>query len=118
MARYAIVEAGIVVNVIEADPEFAADIGAIRSDDVGIGWSYSDGAFTPVEHDAPDMAALRVLRLAMLSTDANERVLNALPDMNKAQAIRAHQATLAAMINSKMKPHTLAAIDLSAGWPE
>lgn len=49
---------------------------------------------------------------------ANTRVADALPDLDLAQAIRAYQASLTSLIHSKLKLHTLAAIDLTAGWPD
>jgi len=47
---YAIIENGKVVNVIEADKEFAESIGAIKIlDGYGVGDEYSDGKWTKVE---------------------------------------------------------------------
>ncbi|PPD36013.1 MAG: hypothetical protein CTY18_05930 [Methylomonas sp.] len=45
--RFAIVESGIVTNVVEADANFSAS-GAIQSDQAAIGDSYVDGAFSRV----------------------------------------------------------------------
>lgn len=47
MARFAIIDAGRVTNIIEADAEFAASIGAIDATGASIGWGYVDGVFTP-----------------------------------------------------------------------
>lgn len=44
--RYAIVENGIVVNVVEADSEFASQNGLVECPTAGPGWTYSDGVFT------------------------------------------------------------------------
>jgi hypothetical protein len=53
MARYAIIEGGIVVNVAVGDAEWAASIGAVQSDEAEIGWAYADGVFTPPEPPEP-----------------------------------------------------------------
>lgn len=47
MARFAIIDAERVTNIIEADAEFAASIGAIDAEGASIGWGYADGVFTP-----------------------------------------------------------------------
>ena len=46
--RYALVENGKVINIIEAAPEYAEKIGAIPIGDIGvaIGNNYSNGKFT------------------------------------------------------------------------
>jgi hypothetical protein len=54
----------------------------------------------------------------LVQAEANRRVMNALPDMELAQSIRTYQAQLVSTINSKLKLHTLAAVDITTGWPE
>ena len=45
--RYGIIKDGLVVNVIEADEEYAAKIGAVvMPEGSGKGDTYADGAFT------------------------------------------------------------------------
>lgn len=45
--KYAIIEAGIVANVVVADAEYAGLQGWVAAGDlVEIGWSYVDGEFT------------------------------------------------------------------------
>jgi len=45
--KYAIIQAGKVVNVVEASAEFAVQLGAVESpDDIGIGDNYANGVFT------------------------------------------------------------------------
>ena len=57
--RYAIIENGLVVNVVVADAEFAAEQGWVECPDAGPGWTYAGGVFTapavtePVEPPAP-----------------------------------------------------------------
>jgi len=46
MARYAVIENGVVVNVAEADAEFAATQGWVAAENADIGWLYTDGVFT------------------------------------------------------------------------
>lgn len=44
--NYALIENGIVANIIVADDSFAAEHGLIQiSESVSIGWSYVDGEF-------------------------------------------------------------------------
>jgi len=57
--RYAIIENGLVVNVVVADVEFAAEQGWVECPDAGPGWTYAGGVFIapavtePVEPPAP-----------------------------------------------------------------
>ena len=45
--RYAIIENNVVVNVAEADADFAASQGWIEADDAGIGWLWDGEKLTP-----------------------------------------------------------------------
>ena len=57
--RYAIVDSGLVTNVVVADAEYAAQQGWIACPDAGPGWTYANGVFTapvvvePVAPPAP-----------------------------------------------------------------
>jgi hypothetical protein len=44
--RYAIIENGLVTNVVVADAEIASANGWITCPDAGPGWTYADGVFT------------------------------------------------------------------------
>lgn len=44
--RYAIIENGVVANVVLAEPEYAAQQGWIECPDAGPRWTYADGVFT------------------------------------------------------------------------
>jgi len=44
--RYAIIENGIVVNVIIADADYATQNGLVACPNAGPGWGYMDGVFT------------------------------------------------------------------------
>jgi hypothetical protein len=44
--RYAIIENGVVINVVIADAEYAAQQGWIACPVAGPGWTYADGVFT------------------------------------------------------------------------
>ena len=54
---YAIITNGIVTNMIEADADYAASIGAVEADGAGIGYSYDGEAFTAPEPDLAQIAA-------------------------------------------------------------
>jgi hypothetical protein len=60
--KYAIIENGVVANVVVAEADYAAEQGWIECPDAGPGWTYADGVFTapvaveptePVEPVAP-----------------------------------------------------------------
>jgi len=54
--RYAILSGSLVINTVDATPEFAQEQGWIELvDGAGIGWSYIDGQFIPPP--APDYSA-------------------------------------------------------------
>lgn len=44
--RVAIIEAGVVVNTVEATSEWVTANGGVPSDVAGIGWTYDDTTFT------------------------------------------------------------------------
>ena len=65
--RYAIIESGIVINVIEADPEHLPSLPGqqlLASETAGVGWAYADGAFTPPVTQPPAALDTRITRLA------------------------------------------------------
>ena len=47
--RYAVIESGVVVNVVEADEADPVPEGWVASDEAGPGWAYADSAFTAPE---------------------------------------------------------------------
>ena len=54
--RYAIIENGVVANVVVADAELALQNGWVECPNAGPGWTYADGAFIEpavVEPTAP-----------------------------------------------------------------
>ena len=65
--RYAIIQSGIVINVIEADPEHLPSLPGMQllaSETAGVGWAYADGAFTPPVTQPPAALDTRITRLA------------------------------------------------------
>ena len=91
--KYALIENGVVVNVIVADADFAATIGAVELPEyAGIGWSY-DGttwtAPTPPAPPVPQMVSMRQARLALLNAGKLSDVdaaIAALPSPDKEAA--------------------------------
>ena len=67
--KYAIITNNIVENIILADAEFAAQIGAIECpDEVSPGWGYVDGTFAepaPDRAPVPQSVTMRQARLAL-----------------------------------------------------
>ena len=67
--RFAVIENQIVVNIVEADLEFASSQGWINADGIPnaeIGANYSDGVFTAHDDTAQKWANIRELRDADL----------------------------------------------------
>lgn len=91
--RYAILSGNTVSNVIVADADFAASIGAVECpDEAGIGWTY-DGATwaapAPEPVPVPTSASMRQARLALLQIGKLADVtaaINALPSPQKEAA--------------------------------
>lgn len=101
--NFALIENGIVVNIAVADS--AADLPGdwIAADGAGIGWTYSDGAFTPPE--APEVepvAHTQITRLAFRKrfTQAEKVALElaALDDPTASPAQRAQAAAMRAYL--------------------
>lgn len=81
MARYAIVQGGVVVNVIEADADFAASVGGIASETASPGDLYAGGVFTPAPPEpAPVPAAVSMAqaRIALARAGISEATVDAL----------------------------------------
>lgn len=56
--RYAVIENGIVVNVIVADADYAFQNNLVTCDSAGPGWSYVNGEFTaPQQQVIPETPA-------------------------------------------------------------
>lgn len=91
--KYAVIENGVVANIIVADADFAATIGAVElSEYADIGWTY-DGttwtAPTPPAPPVPQMVSMRQARLALLSAGKLSDVdaaIAALPSPDKEAA--------------------------------
>lgn len=60
MARFAVIEGGKVVNIVEADADFAAANGWVEAGDAGVGCSYENGQFV---HPVPTPDPLEYQRL-------------------------------------------------------
>lgn len=88
MARFAIIDAGRVTNIIEADAEFAASIGAIDATGAAIGDLWDGEAFTPPAPPAPEVpqaVTMRQARLALLGAGLLSSVNTAVASMPGAQ---------------------------------
>ena len=94
MANYAIIETGVVANVVIADAEFAEEQGwIIAPSGVAIGWAYEDGAFSepaPAEEPVPIAVSPRQARLALYGAGllaGAEAALDALPEPQRSAAM-------------------------------
>lgn len=91
--RYAIIGGDAVTNVIVADADFAASIGAIECPDyAGIGWKFDGTTWTepdPVKPPVPEVVTMRQARLALLQAGKLNDVdaaINALASPQKEEA--------------------------------
>lgn len=86
MPTYAIIQTGVVTNVIEADAEFAATIGAVPAPaGVGIGHTHADGVFTapaPVV-SVPAAVSPRQIRQALTAAGLRASVEAAIAASNQ-----------------------------------
>ena len=92
MARFAIIDAGRVINHAEADEDFAASQGWIPAGDSRIGDSWDGEVFTPAPPEppvVPSAVTMRQARLALLGAGLLDDVgaaIAALPSPQKEAA--------------------------------
>ena len=132
MARYAIVVGGVVVNVIEASPEFVAALGgtAIASATAGPGDSWNGAAFTAQTPAlvVPNKVTRRQARQALVESGHSlasvDVVIAALPEPTRTRATifwedsnefeRHNPMLLALAPNLGLSPSTLDALFIAA----
>lgn len=84
MKNYAVVEDELVINIVlwdgKSDWSPGAGIAVPAGDDVGIGWSYKKGKFTPppIPEPSPDEISARNLASAQAAYGAATLAINAL----------------------------------------
>ena len=125
--RYAIIESGIVINVIEADPEHLPSLPGqqlLASETAGVGWAYADGAFTPPVTQPPAALDTRITRLAFrnrfttaekvaLELAALDNPSTPMAQRQQSAALRAHLKDLdAASWVDLTRPETGAALQM------
>ena len=76
--RYAIIEDGVVANVVVADAEYAAQQGWIECPDAGQKWLYADGVFTKPVVVAPTAPAAPTKEQLMAQLNALSAQIQAL----------------------------------------
>lgn len=91
--RYAIIENGVVTNVVLADPTFAEEQGWVAApDDVGPGWLWDGTNFSPpppAPPVVPEAITMRQTRLALLNAGLLSQVdaaIASLPPDERASA--------------------------------
>jgi len=80
MARYAVISAGVVVNVIEADAAFAALVGAVAGGGAEIGDAWDGHAFTrpaPPPAPVPRSVSMAQARIALSRAGISETTVDA-----------------------------------------
>ena len=72
MARYAIIEDGIVTNLVEATAKFAKSQGWIACPDADIGWGWDGEQFAPPAPEAirPDQLLAQIVQATQARLDA------------------------------------------------
>lgn len=78
MARYAIIRAGVVQNVVLADTPDKAGPGAVLSDEAGPGDVYSSGQFARPAAPVPDEVSMLQFALALDAAGIDETDVDAL----------------------------------------
>ena len=92
MARFAVIDAGRVANIAEADEDFAAGQGWVPAQNAGIGDLWDGEGFTaapPVPPTVPAAVTMRQARLALLGAgllDDIDAAINGLPSPQKEAA--------------------------------
>lgn len=119
MSQYAIIENGIVVNLIEADAAFAATVGAVLADaDCVIGSDYANGAFTlpvPPAPLGPTLTEAQATKTAALYAACRRAILvgftsSALGAAHTYPTDDKSQLNLTASVTDSLLPN------LPAGW--
>ena len=131
--RYALIQNGVVTNVIEADPDHLPelpDTTLMPSKTAGIGWTYADGTFVEANYPGAEPAppSPRITRLAFRNrfTTAEKVALElaaldnpsaTMAQRQQAAALRAHMKDLdAATFVDLNRPETVTAVQaLEAG---
>lgn len=101
--RYAIIEAGTVVNIVVADPAYAADKGWVEAPEpVGIGWLYDDGDWIAPEVEpvpvTPDMVDAERDRRIAAGFSFGGKLYQSRPE-DRENIAGASTAALAALVN-------------------
>lgn len=99
--RYALINAGKIVNIIEADVKFATEVGAVEvPEDISIGDNYANGVFTKepdpvivIDWDAKNTEKLNGI-LVEEGSVVRALALLVLDELN------AHAATITAILNA------------------
>ena len=126
--RYALIQNGVVTNVIEADPDHLPelpDTTLMPSKTAGIGWTYADGTFKAPEPETPiTQTSARITRLAFRNrfTQAEKVALELaaldnpsapMAQRQQSAALRAHMKDLdAASWVDLTRPETAAALQM------
>ena len=90
MARFAIIESGVVANIVEADADFAALNGWVAAENAAIGDLFDGASFTPApvpSPPAPQSVSMRQARLALLAAGLLDDVEAALKASGQAAEI-------------------------------
>lgn len=112
--RFAIIEAGKVVNIAEATPQHGEAQGwtPLPNDTVGIGWAYSRGKFKAPPPPPVDMDSVRARRDTLLRFSDWTQVPDAPLTDKKREAWREYRAALRDL------PATIKKGATSVEWPQ
>lgn len=111
MAQYAIIENGIVSNVIEADAGYAESINAVAVvNNCAIGASYANGVFTPAPGPVPTLAEAKTAQISALSAACQAEIYkgfasSALGATYTYPASDTDQRNLIALVTSSLLPN-------------
>lgn len=96
MARFAIIDAGRVTNIIEAEQDFAETIGAVPAGSAGIGWMWDGTDFVeppPQPIPVPQTLTIRQAKLILLQNNLLDDVDAAVSQADRSTQIEWEYAT-------------------------
>ena len=86
MGRYAVIENGLVVNVVVSEAALAEGNGWVQSDIAGPGWRYDGAKFTAPPESPPSPPSPREIALNVLRNKPDSTVITVL-DLKKIETI-------------------------------
>ena len=121
MPRAAVIENGVVVNVVAAnDNELSGSIVATGNQPVSVGWTYANGVFSEPVRDLATEKAKKRAQIVYEWTRREEKgyILDVPGNLNSYLALTlANARSLKSAVDSAADVAAVDAIDVTVGWP-